>query len=205
MSNISVGGGIYNLSVPLKNAITTLKQRQEQASDALALQGFSGTDAKTQAMIAELSAQITALEKQLAMVNQNIRKVLAMEENGASSDKIELKDGLFASFAQQNGEQCSQELGSLLKASAQNVANTKVAGDDMRNTGDEVSAGMSFDSGVNELAGLVELDPSKLPEGDTKQQKLAKLTAMKTAIEEKIVALQSKIADLMAPSLNVLA
>ena len=28
---------------------------------------------------------------------------------------------------------------------------------------------------------------------------------MKTAIEEKIVALQSKIADLMAPSLNVLA
>lgn len=203
MSNISVGGGIYNLSVPLKNAITTLKQRQEQASDALALQGFSGTDAKTQAMIAELSAQITALEKQLAMVNQNIRKVLAMEENGASSDKIELKDGLFASFAQQNGEQGSQELGSLVKASAQNIANVKSGGDEMR--GDEVSAGMSFDSGVNELAGLVELDLSKLPEGDTKQQKLAKLTAMKTAIEEKIVALQSKIADLMAPSLNVLA
>ena len=203
MSNISVGGGIYNLSVPLKNAITTLKQRQEQASDALALQGFSGTDAKTQAMIAELSAQITALEKQLAMVNQNIRKVLAMEENGASSDKIELKDGLFASFAQQNGEQGSQELGSLVKASAQNIANVKSGGDEMR--GDEVSAGMSFNSGVNELAGLVELDPSKLPESDTKQQKLAKLTAMKTAIEEKIVALQSKIADLMAPSLNVLA
>lgn len=199
MSNISVGGGIYNLSVPLKNAITTLKQRQEQASDALALQGFSGTDAKTQAMIAELSAQITALEKQLAMVNQNIRKVLAMKENGA----IELKDGLFASFAQQNGEQGSQELGSLIKASAQNIANVKSGGDEM--AGDEVSAGMSFDSGVNELAGLVELDPSKLPEGDTKQQKLAKLTAMKTAIEEKIVALQSKIADLMAPSLNVLA
>lgn len=201
MSNISVGGGIYNLSMPLKNAITTLKQRQEQASDALALQGFSGTDAKTQAMIAELSAQITALEKQLAMVNQNIRKVLAMKENGA----IELKDGLFASLAQQNGEQGSQELGSLVKASAQNIANVKSGGDDMRNTGDEVLAGMSFDSGVNELAGLVELDPAKLPEGNTKQQKLAKLTAMKTAIEEKIVALQSKIADLMAPSLNVLA
>ena len=89
MSDITIGGSIYNVSVPLKSKLTTLKQRQQEASAELASQGLSATDAKTQAIIEQLNAQIKVLEKQLSVINQHIRQVMGMKDDSKDEfDKV---------------------------------------------------------------------------------------------------------------------
>ena len=215
MSDITIGGSIYNVSVPLKSKLTTLKQRQQEASAELASQGLSATDAKTQAIIQQLNAQIKVLEKQLSVVNQHIRQVMGMKDD--SKDEFEVSNGdmLNAKLASDELERGRGELGSVLASSATNNASIKIeslsassvdasvgeadASADISSAGAE----FSFDAAASKLAGLVSLDPANLPD-NTKEQKLQKLTAQKTMIENQISEIESKINSLLSGGLNAL-
>lgn len=216
MSDITIGGSIYNVSVPLKSKLTTLKQRQQEASAELASQGFGATDAKTQAIIEQLNAQIKVLEKQLSVVNQHIRQVMGMKDD--SKDEFEVSNGdmLNAKFASDELERGRGELGSVLASSATNNASIKIESlsassidasvGEADASADSSSAGaeFSFDTAASKLAGLVSLDPANLPD-NTKEQKLQKLTAQKTMIENQISEIESKINSLLSGGLNALA
>lgn len=216
MSDITIGGSIYNVSVPLKSKLTTLKQRQQEASAELASQGLSATDAKTQAIIQQLNAQIKVLEKQLSVVNQHIRQVMGMKDD--SKDEFEVSNGdmLNAKLASDELERGRGELGSVLASSATNNASIKieslsassidasVGSTDASADTSSAGAGFSFNAAASKLAGLVSLDPANLPD-NTKEQKLQKLTAQKTMIENQISEIESKINSLLSSGLNALA
>ena len=212
MSDITIGGSIYNVSVPLKSKLTTLKQRQQEASAQLASQGLAATDAKTQAIIEQLNAQIKVLEKQLSVVNQHIRQVMGMKDD--SKDEFEVSNGdmLNAKLASDELERGRGELGNVLASSATNNASIKIKSlslgsvDASVGEADASSAGteFSFDAAASKLAGLVSLDPANLPD-NTKEQKLQKLTAQKTMIENQISEIESKINSLLSGGLNALA
>ena len=212
MSDITIGGSIYNVSVPLKSKLTTLKQRQQEASAQLASQGLAATDAKTQAIIEQLNAQIKVLEKQLSVVNQHIRQVMGMKDD--SKDEFEVSNGdmLNAKLASDELERGRGELGKVLASSATNNASIKIESlsassvDASVGEADASSAGteFSFDAAASKLAGLVSLDPANLPD-NTKEQKLQKLTAQKTMIENQISEIESKINSLLSGGLNALA
>ena len=216
MSDITIGGSIYNVSVPLKSKLTTLKQRQQEASAELASQGLSATDAKTQAIIEQLNAQIKVLEKQLSVVNQHIRQVMGMKDD--SKDEFEVSNGdmLNAKLASDELERGRGELGSVLASSATNNASIKieslsassidasVGSTDASADTSSAGAGFSFNAAASKLAGLVSLDPANLPD-NTKEQKLQKLTAQKTMIENQISEIESKINSLLSSGLNALA
>ena len=216
MSDITIGGSIYNVSVPLKSKLTTLKQRQQEASAELASQGLSATDAKTQAIIQQLNAQIKVLEKQLSVVNQHIRQVMGMKDD--SKDEFEVSNGdmLNAKLASDELERGRGELGSVLASSATNNASIKieslsassidasVGSTDASADTSSAGAGFSFNAAASKLAGLVSLDPANLPD-NTKEQKLQKLTAQKTMIENQISEIESKINSLLSGGLNALA
>lgn len=220
MSDITIGGSIYNVSVPLKSKLTTLKQRQQEASAELASQGFAATDAKTQAIIQQLNAQIKVLEKQLSLINQHIRQVMGMKDD--SSDEFDVSNGdmLNAKLASEELERGRGELGSVLASSATNNASIKIESLSASSvdvsvdvsvgstdaSADTSSAGaeFSFDAAASKLAGLVSLDPANLPD-NTKEQKLQKLTAQKTMIENQISEIESKINSLLSGGLNALA
>ena len=215
MSDITIGGSIYNVSVPLKSKLTTLKQRQQEASAQLASQGLSATDAKTQAIIQQLNAQIKVLEKQLSVVNQHIRQVMGMKDD--SKDEFEVSNGdmLNAKLASDELERGRGELGSVLASSATNNASIKieslsassidasVGSTDASADTSSAGAGFSFNAAASKLAGLVSLDPANLPD-NTKEQKLQKLTAQKTMIENQISEIESKINSLLSSGLNAL-
>lgn len=215
MSDITIGGSIYNVSVPLKSKLTTLKQRQQEASAELASQGLSATDAKTQAIIQQLNAQIKVLEKQLSVVNQHIRQVMGMKDD--SKDEFEVSNGdmLNAKLASDELERGRGELGSVLASSATNNASIKieslsassidasVGSTDASADTSSAGAGFSFNAAASKLAGLVSLDPANLPD-NTKEQKLQKLTAQKTMIENQISEIESKINSLLSSGLNAL-
>ena len=216
MSDITIGGSIYNVSVPLKSKLTTLKQRQQEAGAELASQGLSTTDTKTQAIIEQLNAQIKVLEKQLSVVNQHIRQVMGMKDD--SKDEFELSNGdmLNAKLASDELERGRDELGSVLASSATNNASIKIESlsassvdasvGEADASADVSSAGaeFSFNAAASKLAGLVSLDPANLPD-NTKEQKLQKLTAQKTMIENQISEIESKINSLLSGGLNALA
>ena len=216
MSDITIGGSIYNVSVPLKSKLTTLKQRQQEASAELASQGLSATDAKTQAIIEQLNAQIKVLEKQLSVINQHIRQVMGMKDD--SSDEFDVSNGdmLNAKLASEELERGRGELGSVLASSATNNASIKikslsassidasVGSTDASADVSSAGAGFSFNAAASKLAGLVSLDPANLPD-NTKEQKLQKLTAQKTMIENQISEIESKINSLLSGGLNALA
>lgn len=216
MSDITIGGSIYNVSVPLKSKLTTLKQRQQEASAELASQGFAATDAKTQAIIEQLNAQIKVLEKQLSVVNQHIRQVMGMKDD--SKDEFEISNGdmLNAKLASEELERGRGELGSVLASSATNNASIKIESLSLGSVDASVGeadasadtssagAGFSFNAAASKLAGLVSLDPANLPD-NTKEQKLQKLTAQKTMIENQISEIESKINSLLSGGLNALA
>lgn len=231
MSN-TIGGSIFNVSVPLKDKLTTLKQRQHEASKELASQGLMATDAKTQALIEQLNAQIRVLEKQLSVVNQHIRQVMGMRDDGEGLD-VSNGDMLNAKLASDELERGRGELGSVLSNSAKNNASIRVqslpsaesvntsgantslgsvdtgANADVDDISDDtggasVGGGFSFNSGASKLAGLVSFDPSNLPD-NTKEQKLQKLTAQKTMIENQISEIQGKINALLGGGLDALA
>lgn len=223
MSDITIGGSIYNVSVPLKSKLTTLKQRQQEASAELASQGFAATDAKTQAIIEQLNAQIKVLEKQLSVVNQHIRQVMGMKDD--SKDEFEVSNGdmLNAKLASDELERGRGELGSVLASSATNHASIKIeilsassvdvsVGEADVSVGEadasadtsSAGTGFSFNAAASKLAGLVSLDPANLPD-NTKEQKLQKLTAQKTMIENQISEIESKINSLLSGGLNALA
>ena len=176
MSDITIGGSIYNVSVPLKSKLTTLKQRQQEASAELASQGLSATDAKTQAIIQQLNAQIKVLEKQLSVVNQHIRQVMGMKDD--SSDEFEVSNGdmLNAKLASEELDRGRGELGSVLASSATNNASIKIESLSAKSVDASVGeadasadtssagAGFSFDTAASKLAGLVSLDPANLPD-----------------------------------------
>ena len=215
MSDITIGGSIYNVSVPLKSKLTTLKQRQQEASAELASQGLSATDAKTQAIIQQLNAQIKVLEKQLSVVNQHIRQVMGMKDD--SKDEFEVSNGdmLNAKLASDELERGRGELGSVLASSATNNASIKieslsassidasVGSTDASADTSSAGAGFSFNAAASKLAGLVSLDPANLPD-NTKEQKLQKLSAQKTMIENQISEIESKINSLLSSGLNAL-
>ena len=216
MSDITIGGSIYNVSVPLKSKLTTLKQRQQEASAELASQGLSATDAKTQAIIEQLNAQIKVLEKQLSVVNQHIRQVMGMKDD--SSDEFDVSNGdmLNAKLASDELDRGRGELGSVLASSATNNASIKIENlsassvdasvGEADASADTSSAGarFSFNAAASKLAGLVSLDPANLPD-NTKEQKLQKLTAQKTMIENQISEIEGKINSLLSGGLNALA
>ena len=216
MSDITIGGSIYNVSVPLKSKLTTLKQRQQEASAELASQGLTATDAKTQAIIEQLNAQIKVLEKQLSVINQYIRQVMGMKDD--SNDEFEISSGdmLNAKLASDELERGRGELGSVLASSATNNASIKIeslsassvdvsVGEaDASADTSSAGAGFSFNTAASKLAGLVSLDPANLPD-NTKEQKLQKLTAQKTMIENQISEIESKINSLLSGGLNALA
>ena len=220
MSDITIGGSIYNVSVPLKSKLTTLKQRQQEASAELASQGLSATDAKTQAIIEQLNAQIKVLEKQLSVINQHIRQVMGMKDD--SSDEFDVSNGdmLNAKLASEELERGRGELGSVLASSATNNASIKieslsassvdvsvdvsVGSTDASADTSSAGAGFSFNAAASKLAGLVSLNPANLPD-NTKEQKLQKLTAQKTMIENQISEIESKINSLLSGGLNALA
>ena len=216
MSDITIGGSIYNVSVPLKSKLTTLKQRQQEASAELASQGLSATDAKTQAIIEQLNAQIKVLEKQLSVVNQHIRQVMGMKDD--SNDEFDVSNGdmLNAKLASDELDRGRGELGSVLASSATNNASIKieslsassidasVGSTDASADVSSAGAGFSFNAAASKLAGLVSLDPANLPD-NTKEQKLQKLTTQKTMIENQISEIESKINSLLSGGLNALA
>ena len=212
MSDITIGGSIYNVSVPLKSKLTTLKQRQQEASAELASQGLSATDAKTQAIIEQLNAQIKVLEKQLSVVNQHIRQVMGMKDDSKDEFDVSNGDMLNAKLASEELERGRGELGSVLASSATNNASIKIESlsaksiDASVGEADASSAGteFSFDAAASKLAGLVSLDPANLPD-NTKEQKLQKLTAQKTMIENQISEIESKINSLLSGGLNAFA
>lgn len=213
MSDITIGGSIYNVSVPLKSKLTTLKQRQQEASKQLASQGLGATDAKTQAIIQQLNAQIKVLEKQLSVVNQHIRQVMGMKDDGSEGLEVSTGDMLNAKLASEELDRGRGELGSVLASSATNNASIKslsassvdasVGSTDA--SADTSSAGVrfSFNAAASKLAGLVSLDPANLPD-NTKEQKLQKLTAQKTMIENQISEIEGKINSLLNGGLNAL-
>lgn len=205
MSDITIGGSIYNVSVPLKSKLTTLKQRQQEASAQLASQGFAATDAKTQAIIQQLNAQIKVLEKQLSVVNQHIRQVMGMKDDSKDEFDVSNGDMLNAKLASEELERGRGELGSVLASSATNNASIKIESLSA-SSADTSSAGtgFSFNAAASKLAGLVSLDPANLPD-NTKEQKLQKLTAQKTMIENQISEIESKINSLLSGGLNALA
>ena len=220
MSDITIGGSIYNVSAPLKSKLTTLKQRQQEASAELASQGFAATDAKTQAIIQQLNAQIKVLEKQLSVINQHIRQVMGMKDD--SSDEFDVSNGdmLNAKLASEELERGRGELGSVLASSATNNASIKieslsassvdvsvdvsVGSTDASADTSSAGAGFSFNAAASKLAGLESLNPANLPD-NTKEQKLQKLTAQKTMIENQISEIESKINSLLSGGLNALA
>ena len=216
MSDITIGGSIYNVSVPLKSKLTTLKQRQQEASAELASQGLSATDAKTQAIIEQLNAQIKVLEKQLSVVNQHIRQVMGMKDDSKDEFDVSNGDMLNAKLASDELDRGRGELGSVLASSATNNASikieslsassvdTSVGGADASADTSSAGAGFSFNAAASKLAGLVSLDPANLPD-NTKEQKLQKLTAQKTMIENQISEIESKINSLLSGGLNALA
>ena len=212
MSDITIGGSIYNVSVPLKSKLTTLKQRQQEASAELASQGLSATDAKTQAIIEQLNAQIKVLEKQLSVVNQHIRQVMGMKDDSKDGFDVSNGDMLNAKLASDELDRGRGELGSVLASSATNNASIKIESlsassvDASVGEADASSAGteFSFDAAASKLAGLVSLDPANLPD-NTKEQKLQKLSAQKTMIENQISEIESKINSLLSGGLNALA
>ncbi|MCI6178179.1 MAG: hypothetical protein MR658_05075 [Campylobacter sp.] len=213
MSDITIGGSIYNVSAPLKNKLTTLKQRQQEASKQLASQGLGATDAKTQAIIQQLNAQIKVLEKQLSVVNQHIRQVMGMKDDGSEGLGVSTGDMLNAKLASDELERGRGELGSVLASSATNNASIKslsassvdASVDSTDANADTSSAGVrfSFNAAASKLAGLVSLDPANLPD-NTKEQKLQKLTAQKTMIENQISEIEGKINSLLNGGLNAL-
>lgn len=209
MSDITIGGSIYNVSVPLKSKLTTLKQRQQEASAELASQGFAATDAKTQAIIQQLNAQIKVLEKQLSVVNQHIRQVMGMKDD--SNDEFDVSNGdmLNAKLASEELDRGRGELGNVLASSATNNASIKIeslsaSSVDASADTSSAGAGFSFNAAASKLAGLVSLDPANLPD-NTKEQKLQKLSAQKTMIENQISEIESKINSLLSGGLNALA
>ena len=216
MSDITIGGSIYNVSVPLKSKLTTLKQRQQEASAELASQGLAATDAKTQAIIQQLNAQIKVLEKQLSVVNQHIRQVMGMKDDSKDEFDVSNGDMLNAKLASDELERGRGELGSVLASSATNNASIKIESlsassvdisvGEADASADTSSAGaeFSFNAAASKLAGLVSLDPANLPD-NTKEQKLQKLTAQKTMIENQISEIESKINSLLSGGLNALA
>ena len=212
MSDITIGGSIYNVSVPLKSKLTTLKQRQQEASAELASQGLAATDAKTQAIIQQLNAQIKVLEKQLSVINQHIRQVMGMKDDSSDGFEISNGDMLNAKLASDELERGRGELGSVLASSATNNASIKIESlsassvDASVGEADTSSAGtgFSFNAAASKLAGFVSLDPANLPD-NTKEQKLQKLTAQKTMIENQISEIESKINSLLSGGLNALA
>lgn len=213
MSDITIGGSIYNVSAPLKSKLTTLKQRQQEASKQLASQGLGATDAKTQAIIQQLNAQIKVLEKQLSVVNQHIRQVMGMKDDGSEGLGVSTGDMLNAKLASDELERGRGELGSVLASSATNNASIKslsassvdASVDSTDANADTSSAGVrfSFNAAASKLAGLVSLDPANLPD-NTKEQKLQKLTAQKTMIENQISEIEGKINSLLNGGLNAL-
>ena len=213
MSDITIGGAIYNVSAPLKSKLTTLKQRQQEASKQLASQGLGATDAKTQAIIQQLNAQIKVLEKQLSVVNQHIRQVMGMKDDGSEGLEVSTGDMLNAKFASDELERGRGELGSVLASSATNNASIKslsassvdasVDSTDANADTSSAGAGFSFNAAASKLAGLVSLDPANLPD-NTKEQKLQKLTAQKTMIENQISEIEGKINSLLNGGLNAL-
>lgn len=215
MSDITIGGSIYNVSVPLKSKLTTLKQRQQEASAELASQGLSATDAKTQAIIQQLNAQIKVLEKQLSVVNQHIRQVMGMKDDSKDEFDVSNGDMLNAKLASDELDRGRGELGSVLASSATNNASIKIESlsassvdasmGEADASADTSSAdgGFSFNAAASKLAGLVSLDPANLPD-NTKEQKLQKLTAQKTMIENQISEIESKINSLLSGGLNAL-
>lgn len=233
MSN-TIGGSIFNVTVPLKDKLTTLKQRQQEASKELASQGLVATDAKTQAIIEQLNAQIKVLEKQLSVVNQQIRLVMGMKDDGSEGLEVSAGDMLNAKLASDELERGRGELGSVLASSATNNTSIKIkslsaksvdtsasvdvslvgsgaggtgaSAESVNTSADESSAGggFSFNAAASKLAGLVNFDPANLPD-NTKEQKLQKLTAQKTMIENQISEIQSKINSLMSGGLDTLA
>ena len=216
MSDITIGGSIYNVSVPLKSKLTTLKQRQQEASAELASQGLAATDAKTQAIIQQLNAQIKVLEKQLSVINQHIRQVMGMKDDSKDEFDVSNGDMLNAKLASEELERGRGELGSVLASSATNNASIKIeslsassvdasVGEaDASADTSSAGAGFSFNAAASKLAGLVSLDPANLPD-NTKEQKLQKLTAQKTMIENQISEIESKINSLLSGGLNALA
>lgn len=205
MSDITIGGSIYNVSVPLKSKLTTLKQRQQEASAELSSQGFAATDAKTQAIIEQLNAQIKVLEKQLSVVNQHIRQVMGMKDD--SKDEFEVSNGdmLNAKLASDELDRGRGELGSVLASSATNNASIKIESLSASSVdASSADGGFSFNAAASKLAGLVSLDPVNLPD-NTKEQKLQKLSAQKTMIENQISEIESKINSLLSGGLNALA
>nr|WP_321432125.1 hypothetical protein [uncultured Campylobacter sp.] len=220
MSDITIGGSIYNVSAPLKSKLTTLKQRQQKASAQLASQGLGATDAKTQAIIQQLNAQIKVLEKQLSVVNQHIRQVMGMKDDGSEGLEVSTGDMLNAKLASDELERGRGELGSVLASSATNnasikslslgsvdasVGSTDASVGSTDASADTSSAGVrfSFNAAASKLAGLVSLDPANLPD-NTKEQKLQKLTAQKTMIENQISEIEGKINSLLNGGLNAL-
>lgn len=215
MSDITIGGSIYNVSAPLKNKLTTLKQRQQEASKQLASQGLGATDAKTQAIIQQLNAQIKVLEKQLSVVNQHIRQVMGMKDDGSEGLEVSTGDMLNAKLASDELDRGRGELGSVLASSATNNASIKiqslsvgsvdasVGSTDASADTSSAGAGFSFNAAASKLAGLVSLDPANLPD-NTKEQKLQKLTAQKTMIENQISEIEGKINSLLNGGLNAL-
>lgn len=238
MSNITIGGSIYNVSVPLKSKLTTLKQRQQEASAQLASQGLAATDAKTQAIIEQLNAQIKVLEKQLSVVNQHIRLVIGMKDDSSERLEVSTGDMLNAKLASDELERGRGELSSVLASSATNNSSIKIeslsaesvdasASEDVALVGssasvggtsasmgsvdtsagtssaDSAGGGFSFNAAASKLAGLVSLDPANLPD-NTKEQKLQKLTAQKTMIENQISEIEGKINSLLSGGLNTL-
>lgn len=213
MSDITIGGSIYNVSAPLKSKLTTLKQRQQEASKQLASQGLGATDAKTQAIIQQLNAQIKVLEKQLSVVNQHIRQVMGMKDDGSEGLGVSTGDMLNAKLASDELDRGRGELGSVLASSATNNASIKslsassvdASVDSTDANADTSSAGVrfSFNAAASKLAGLVSLDPANLPD-NTKEQKLQKLTAQKTMIENQISEIEGKINSLLNGGLNAL-
>lgn len=205
MSDITIGGSIYNVSVPLKSKLTTLKQRQQEASAELASQGLSATDAKTQAIIQQLNAQIKVLEKQLSVVNQHIRQVMGMKDDSKDEFDVSNGDMLNAKLASDELDRGRGELGSVLASSATNNASIKIESLSAKSIDtSSASGGFSFNAAASKLAGLVSLDPANLPD-NTKEQKLQKLTAQKTMIENQISEIESKINSLLSGGLNALA
>ena len=215
MSDITIGGSIYNVSVPLKSKLTTLKQRQQEASAQLASQGLSATDAKTQAIIQQLNAQIKVLEKQLSVVNQHIKQVMGMKDDSKDEFDVSNGDMLNAKLASDELDRGRGELGSVLASSATNNASIKIESLSTKSvdvsvgeadaSADTSSAGAGFSfNAASKLAGLVSLDPANLPD-NTKEQKLQKLTAQKTMIENQISEIESKINSLLSGGLNALA
>ena len=155
-------------------------------------------------------------EKQLSVVNQHIKQVMGMKDDSSEGFELMSGDMLNAKLASDELDRGRGELGSVLASSATNNAsikienlslgsiNTSVGSTDASADTSSAGAGFSFNAAASKLAGLVSLDPANLPD-NTKEQKLQKLTAQKTMIENQISKIEGKINSLLSGGLNALA